>query len=147
MQNAPGRNRCYTHRNRRGFNMPRFSLVIPAYDKRSCLRLESVSGAGAAYGEPDAIEVIVADNQSTDATTQIAAAYGCRVVAVEKRVIAAARNGGARAALGEIVCFFSTPIRNCIHRPSSKSIAHSLPVVVSAARQACVWSAGRSASP
>jgi len=87
--------------------MPRFSLVIPAYNEERLLPrlLDSVGAAGCAYGAADAIEVIVADNQSTDRTAQIAATYGCRVVAVEKRVIAAARNGGAREARGEIVCF------------------------------------------
>jgi len=87
--------------------MPRFSLVIPAYNEERLLPrlLDSVGTARRAYGEADAIEVIVADNQSTDHTAQIAAMHGCRVVAVEKRIIAAARNGGAQAARGEIVCF------------------------------------------
>jgi len=87
--------------------MPRFSLVIPAYNEERLLPrlLDSVGAARRAYGEADAIEVIVADNQSTDHTAQIAAMHSCRVVAVEKRVIAAARNGGAQAARGEIVCF------------------------------------------
>ena len=49
--------------------------------------------------------MIVADNVSTDRTASIAAERGCNVVTVEKRVIAAARNGGARAARGEIVAF------------------------------------------
>ena len=49
--------------------------------------------------------MIVADNSSTDGTASIAAARGARVVSVEKRVIAAARNGGARAARGEILAF------------------------------------------
>jgi len=53
----------------------------------------------------DAVEVIVADNASTDATPQIAAAGGCRVIRVERRLIAAARNGGGAAARGEIVAF------------------------------------------
>jgi len=86
---------------------PRFSLVIPAYNEERLLPrlLDSIPGARAAYGKPDAIEVIVADNQSTDATALVATSHDCRVVSVEKRVIAAARNGGARAAQGEIVCF------------------------------------------
>jgi glycosyltransferase involved in cell wall biosynthesis len=56
-------------------------------------------------GGADSIEVIVADNASTDRTAEIASARGCRVVPVEKRVIAAVRNGGAREARGQILAF------------------------------------------
>lgn len=85
---------------------PRFSLVVPAFNEERLLPrlLDSVDVARAAYG-PDAIEVIVADNGSTDCTAEIATAQGCRVAPVEKRVIAAARNAGARVARGEIVAF------------------------------------------
>lgn len=51
------------------------------------------------------MEVIVADNGSTDATARIALARGCRVVAVAKRVIGAARNAGAAVARGDILAF------------------------------------------
>lgn len=51
------------------------------------------------------MEVIVANNDSSDRTAEVAAARGARVVKVEKRRIAAARNGGGHAARGEIVCF------------------------------------------
>ena len=86
---------------------PRYSLVIPAYNEESLLArlLDSVAVAKSFYGRPDAIEVIVADNCSTDSTAKIAAAHGCRTVSVEKRVIAAVRNGGAKAARGEILAF------------------------------------------
>lgn len=86
---------------------PRFSLVIPAYNEERLLPrlLDSLDAARAAYGSPAAIEVIVADNASTDGTATIAIARGCRVVPVEKRVIAASRNGGARVARGEILAF------------------------------------------
>jgi len=86
---------------------PRFSLIIPAYNEERLLPrlLESVDFARAQYGNREAVEVIVADNMSTDRTAQIAAEHGCRIATVEKRVIAASRNGGARAALGEVVCF------------------------------------------
>lgn len=51
------------------------------------------------------LQVIVADNVSTDATAAIARARGCEVARVEKRRIAAARNGGAQRAKGELLCF------------------------------------------
>ena len=88
--------------------MIRFSLVIPAYNEARYLPrlLDSVDEARRAFsGGPEVIEVVVADNASTDATAAIAQARGCRVAHVEKRVIAAARNGGARAATGEVLCF------------------------------------------
>jgi glycosyltransferase involved in cell wall biosynthesis len=86
---------------------PRFSLIIPAYNEERFLPrlLDSVELARDAYGNRDTIEIIVADNASTDRTAQIAVERGCRVAHVEKRTIASARNGGAQVARGEIVCF------------------------------------------
>lgn len=87
--------------------LPRYSLIIPAYNEERLLGrlLDSVDAARATYGRGDAVEVIVADNASTDRTAVIAAMRGCRMIAVEKRVIAAARNAGARAARGEFLAF------------------------------------------
>ena len=84
---------------------PHISVIIPAYNEAELLPrlLDSVDTARAAYG--GTVEVIVADNSSTDATAEIARQRGCRVVQVEKRSIAAARNGGAAVARGEIVAF------------------------------------------
>jgi glycosyltransferase involved in cell wall biosynthesis len=86
---------------------PRYSLIVPAYNEEQLLPrlLDSVNVARSAYAGVGSVEVIVADNSSTDGTASIAAARGARVVSVEKRVIAAARNGGARAARGEILAF------------------------------------------
>jgi glycosyltransferase involved in cell wall biosynthesis len=86
---------------------PRYSLIVPAYNEERLLPrlLDSVNVARAAYAGVGSVEVIVADNSSTDGTASIATARGARVVSVEKRVIAAARNGGARAARGEILAF------------------------------------------
>lgn len=75
-----------------------FTLVVPAYDEATALPrlLDSVD---AARGHHEGrVDVVVADNGSTDGTADVAAARGCRVVPVERRMIAAARNGGARAA-------------------------------------------------
>jgi glycosyltransferase involved in cell wall biosynthesis len=87
---------------------PIFSVAIPAYNEAELLPrlLDSIAVARARYrGEPAAIEVIVGNNGSTDATATIARVRGCVVVDVEKRAIAAARNGAARAARGAILCF------------------------------------------
>ena len=86
----------------------RLSLVIPAYNESKLLPrlLETVAVARQRYTHgPDAIEVIVADNGSTDDTVAIAERYGCPVVPVAIRNIGAVRNGGARASHGELLCF------------------------------------------
>jgi len=88
--------------------MPRISLVIPAFNEESFLPalLDSVEVARSRYRRgPAAVEVIVADNSSTDRTAEIARARGCVVAHVANPVIAASRNGGARLATGEIVAF------------------------------------------
>ena len=84
----------------------RFSVIVPAYNEARLLPrlLDSIAIAAARFGRGE-VEIIVADNLSTDTTRRIAESRGCRVVTVAKRRIAAARNGGARAATGEILCF------------------------------------------
>ncbi|HVT01832.1 MAG TPA: glycosyltransferase [Thermoanaerobaculia bacterium] len=105
----------------------RFSLVIPAYNEAALLPrlLESVETARRAYVKGrDTIEVIVADNSSTDATARIAADHGCLVATVEKRVIGAARNGGAAIAQGEIICFVDADAR--VHPQTFNEIERAL---------------------
>ncbi len=89
---------------------PLISLVIPAWNEQSLLPrlLESVAVARRnfeAVRQGSAVEIIVADNGSSDATAAIARTGGCKVVRVDKRVIGAARNGGAAAAGGAIIAF------------------------------------------
>lgn len=101
----------------------RFSLVIPAYNESDYLPrlLDSVDIAqGRFRGGSDAIEVIVADNASTDDTATIARRRGCRVVYVEKRAIAAARNGGAAIARGDVLCFADADMR--VHEETFNAI-------------------------
>jgi glycosyltransferase involved in cell wall biosynthesis len=87
---------------------PSISLVIPAYNEAALLPrlLASVHFARELFhGGADSIELIVADNCSTDDTAAIARAAGCHVVRAEIRCIGAARNAGARAARGDLLCF------------------------------------------
>lgn len=87
---------------------PRLSLVIPAYNEAALLPrlLDSIDVARARFAaRGGTLEVIVADNVSTDATARIAAERGCLVATVTTRNIGAVRNGGAAAAAGEIVAF------------------------------------------
>ena len=97
-----------------GCPTPRYSVVIPAYNEEALLPrlLDTVDRARQQYhAGAEAIEVIVADNMSTDRTDEIARARGCHMVPVEKRMIGAARNGGARVARGEILAFVDADIQ------------------------------------
>jgi glycosyltransferase involved in cell wall biosynthesis len=102
-------------------------LIVPAYNEEAYLPrlLDTIERARAAYtGGARNIEVIVADNMSTDATAVLAAERGCRVARVEKRVIGAARNGGARLACGDILCFVDADMR--IHPDTFNAIDRAL---------------------
>src|SRR5947207_15246635 len=101
----------------------KFSVIIPAYNEELYLPrlLRSIEVARANYsGGRDEIEVIVADNDSSDATPEVSRAHGARVVHVTKRRIAAARNGGARAASGDIPGFLDAEL--AIHRHTFNAV-------------------------
>ncbi len=97
--------------------MSYLTLVIPAWNEATCLPvlLDSIDVARqrwlAVTSAAAQLQLIVADNGSTDATASIAAARGCLVVPVAKRVISAARNGGAALAEGEILAFVDADSR------------------------------------
>jgi glycosyltransferase involved in cell wall biosynthesis len=126
---------------------PQFSLIIPAFNEAALLPrlLDSIDAARTQFrGGSDAVEVIVADNASTDATAEIANAHGCVVVAVEKRCIAAARNGGAAVARAATLCFIDADMR--VHRETFNVIADTLanPRVIAGATGCTLerWSIG-----
>ena len=114
-------------------NVRTISVVIPAFNEQAYLPrlLDTIEVARDRYRHGrDAVEVIVADNVSTDATAQIAKDRGCIVVTVEKRVIGAVRNAGASRATGEILAFVDADTQ--IHPDTFSEIAEVLddPAVV-----------------
>jgi glycosyltransferase involved in cell wall biosynthesis len=125
----------------------RLSVVVPAHNEARLLPalLESIAVARQRASAQGAdVEVIVADNGSTDATAAIAVEGGCRVVPVARRAIAAARNGGAAAARGDVLCFVDADMR--IHPDTFGAIARALasPRVVGGATGVTLerWSLG-----
>src|SRR5437870_3452632 len=108
-------------------DLMKFSIIIPAYNEEQYLPrlLDSIAVARSNYsGGAEAVEVIVADNDSTDRTAEVAEAHGARVVKVAKRRIAAARNGGGHAARGEILCFIDAD--SAVHRQTFNAIDEAM---------------------
>ena len=61
---------------------PAISVIVPCHNEATLLPrlLASIEIARRAFhGDPAGIEVIIADNASTDGTAAIAASAGCRV--------------------------------------------------------------------
>lgn len=81
---------------------PRISAVVCTHNGERTL--PQCLDRLAALDYPD-YEVIVVSDGSTDATEQIAARHGVRLVRTDHRGLSAARNAGAHAASGEIVAF------------------------------------------
>lgn len=86
-----------------------FSLIIPAWNESAFIAqtLEKVTAVLAdveRHGDHRA-ELIVVDNNSTDATAEIARSFGATVVFEPVNQIARARNRGAQAASGDVLIF------------------------------------------
>src|SRR3954463_8316175 len=86
--------------------MPRISVLIPAFNEEAHLprTLESVRACFAEVGEAS-YEIVVCDNNSTDATTAVAERLGARVVFEPHNQIARARNTAAERSVGEWLIF------------------------------------------
>jgi glycosyltransferase involved in cell wall biosynthesis len=92
------------------------SFIVPAHNEEFELSstLAAIQAASSNAAQP--YEIIVVDDASTDATPDIAAQAGAKVVPINRRQIAAARNAGARAAQGEYLFFVDADTRiNRLH--------------------------------
>jgi glycosyltransferase involved in cell wall biosynthesis len=85
------------------------SFIVPAYNEEAelpgTLRAIHSAAVGCEY------EIVVVNDGSTDATAATGEQFGARVISIERRQIAAARNAGARAARGDIFIFVDADTR------------------------------------
>jgi glycosyltransferase involved in cell wall biosynthesis len=87
------------------------SFIVPAYNEELELASTIAAIRIAASRAAHPYEIIVVDDASTDATPRFAAQAGARVIFINRRQIAAARNAGARAAQGEYLFFVDADTR------------------------------------
>ena len=85
------------------------SFIVPAYNEEVELpgTLRAIRSAAAGYEH----EIVVVNDGSTDATVAIGEEFEARVISIERRQIAAARNAGAAAARGGIFIFVDADTR------------------------------------
>ncbi len=90
------------------------SIIVPAYNEEAYLpaTLASIKDAAAAMtGNSGAsVEILVVDNNSTDATASVAMANGTTVLHETVQGIARARNTGARHAEGDVLVFVDADV-------------------------------------
>ena len=87
------------------------SFIVPAHDEEAEIVATIGAIRAAAVAIPVEHEIIVVDDASTDRTGERAISAGARVVRVEHRQIAAARNAGARVACGDTFVFVDADTR------------------------------------
>jgi glycosyltransferase involved in cell wall biosynthesis len=85
------------------------SFIVPAYNEEFELPRTLEAIRSAAHTRP--YEIIVVDDASNDRTANIAREAGARVVSINCRQIAAARNAGVHAATGDILFFVDADTR------------------------------------
>ena len=84
---------------------PDYSIVLPAYNEAELLPATLGRLREAMAGITLRGEIVVCDNNSTDATAAVARSSGARVVFEPVNQISRARNAGARAARGRFLVF------------------------------------------
>lgn len=101
-----------------------FSVIIPAHNEEKYVArcIHSIKTAAKCYG--GAVEIIVVCNRCTDATAEIAARHGAKVITNEDRCIAKVRNAGIAAASGDIIVTIDCD--NRMTKGTLREIAHLL---------------------
>ncbi len=87
------------------------SFIVPAHNEELELPATLAAIHAAVMDVAQPYQIIVVDDASTDATSEIAMRAGAKVVRIERRQIAAARNAGGQAAQGEYLFFVDADTR------------------------------------
>ena len=87
------------------------SFIVPAHNEELELPATLAAIHAAAMDVAQPYQIIVVDDASTDATSEIAMRAGAKVVRIDRRQIAAARNAGGQAAQGEYLFFVDADTR------------------------------------
>src|SRR5438874_4235832 len=87
------------------------SFIIPAHNEQLELPATVDAIRAAASHATQRYEIIVIDDASTDGTAEIASRAGAKVIRINRRQIAAARNAGGRTAQGEYLFFVDADTR------------------------------------
>ncbi|MCX6545221.1 MAG: glycosyltransferase [Acidobacteria bacterium] len=100
------------------------SIVIPAHDEARLIGRTLAALQTAARAQDEPYEIIVVDDASADATAEVAVRHGARLVMVNYRQIASARNAGARHALGDLLVFVDadTDVSEAVLRAAVRAI-------------------------
>lgn len=87
-----------------------FSAIIPTYNQAKFVARAIDSALAQDLPAPGEVEVILVDDESTDATPEVAATFGERITYVRQanRREGAARNAGARRATGTYFAFLDS---------------------------------------
>jgi len=88
----------------------RTSVIIPAFNEGK--RLPGCVSALKAQTQPFD-EIIVVDNNSRDETAEVARNLGCIVIRESAQGLSKARNAGAQASRGDIICFIDADGQMC----------------------------------
>jgi len=87
------------------------SFIVPAYNEAHELPQTLAAIRAASHASKQPHEIIVVDDDSTDATAEIARNAGATIVSVCRRQIAAVRNAGAKTARGDVLFFVDADTR------------------------------------
>lgn len=82
---------------------PKISVIVPAYNEAKSIGFCLTSLQNQDYRQP--YEIIVVDNNSTDATSRVSQKFNVQIVREKKPGPAAARNAGAKISRAPILAF------------------------------------------